>query len=53
MINQKESKQVSMDTWLLELLLRNMKKKLIIKNNRKVKAMGNMSPTMDYCPRNG
>ena len=53
MINQKESKQVSMDTWLLKLLLRNMKKKLIIKNNRKVKAMGNMSPTMDYYPRNG
>ena len=53
MINQKESKQVSMDTWLLKLLLRNMKKKLIIKNNTKVKAMGNMSPTMDYYPRNG
>ena len=32
MINQKESKQVSMDTWLLKLLLRNMKKKI---NNKK------------------
>ena len=49
MISQKESKQVSMDSWLLKLLSRDMKKQnkqktkinqqTIIKNNRKVKAM--------------
>ena len=67
MICQKESKQVSMDSWLLKLLSRDMKtktKKKInqqtiirnnrkIKNHRKVKAMGKITPTMDYCPRNG
>ena len=44
-----KSQQVSMDSWLLKLLLRDMKTKTktkinhqtIIKNNRKVKAMGN------------
>ena len=43
MISQKESKQVSMDSWLLKLLSRDMKAKtktkinqqIIIKNNRK------------------
>ena len=67
MINQKESKQVSMDSWFLKLLSRDMKTKqktkinqqTIIKNNRKikdnrkVKAMGNVTPTMDHYPRNG
>ena len=59
MINQRESKQVSMDSWLLKLLSRGMKTKTkinqqtVIKNNRKVKAMGNETPTMDHYPRNG
>ena len=43
MISQKESKQVSMDSWLLKLLSRDVKTKAknnqqtIIKNNRKIK----------------
>ena len=64
MINQKESKQVSMDSWLLKLLSRNMKTKTKnndkptnnhrkIKNNRKVKAMRNITPITDHYPRNG
>ena len=64
MTNQKESKQVRMDSWLLKLLLRRMKTKKInqkailksnrkIKNNRKIKAMGNITPTMDHYIRNG
>ena len=65
MINKKESKQVRIDPWLLQPLSRDMKTKskdqpaLIIKNNRKlknnrkVKAMGNITPTMDHYPRNG
>ena len=61
MINQKESKQVRMDSWLFKLLSRDMKTKTktkinqqtIIKNNRKIKAMGNITPTMDHYPRNG
>ena len=67
MISQKESKQVSMDSWLLKLLSRDMKRKTKnkdqptnnhkknrkIKNNRKVKAMGKITPTMDHYPRNG
>ena len=68
MICQKDSKQVSMDSWLLKLLSRdittktknkdqptniNHKKNRKIKNNRKVKAMGKITPTMDHYPRNG
>ena len=67
MISQKDSKQVSMDAWLLKLLSRDMKTKTKnkdqptnnhkknrkIKNNRKVKAMGKITPTMDHYPRNG
>ena len=67
MISQKDSKQVSMDSWLLKLLSRDMKTKektktnqptIIkengkIKNNRKVKAMGKITPTVDHYPRNG
>ena len=58
MINQKESKQVRMDSWLLKLLRHENKKKkinqqIIIKNNRKLKAMRNITPTMDQYPRNG
>ena len=62
MISQKDSKQVSMDPWLLKLLSRDMKTKTKnkdqpannkIKNNRKVKAMGKITPTMDHYPRNG
>ena len=63
MISQKDSKQVSMDSWLLKLLSRDMKTKTNqktiikndrkIKNNRKVKAMGKITPTMDHYPRNG
>ena len=60
MISQKDSKQVSMDSWLLKLLSRDMKTKTknkdlatIIKNNRKIKAMGKITPTMHYYPRKG
>ena len=55
-----------MDSWLLKLLSRDMKTKANkqrltskqSKNNRKIKdrknkAMGNMTPIMDYYPRNG
>ena len=67
MINQKESRQVRMDSLLLKLLSRTCKQKqktkinqqtIIksnkkLKNNIKVKAMGNITPTMDHYPRNG
>ena len=68
MINQKESKQVTIDSWLLKLLSRDMKIKnkkqkltnkqqLEIKgkskNSKKVKAMGNITPTIFHYPRNG
>ena len=67
MISQKDSKQVSMDSWLLKLLSRDMttktkhkdqptnnhKKNRKIKNNRKVKAMGKITPIMNHYPRNG
>ena len=66
MINQKESKQVTMDSLLLKLLSRDMKtkkakinqqtikkKKKKLKNNRKIKAMGYIKRTMDHYPRNG
>ena len=67
MINQKETKQVIMNSWLLELLSRDMKAQTKtkdqptnnkkhprkLKNNRKVKAMGNIIPTMDHYPRIG
>ena len=60
MINQREGKNVRMGFWLLKLPSRDMKTKTqnkdqlktIIKNNRKIKAMGNIAP-MDQCPRNG
>ena len=55
-----------MDFWLLKLLSRDMKTKAkskdqptiiknnrLIKNNRKVKAMKNITPTMDHYHRNG
>ena len=56
-----------MDLWLLKLLSRDMKTKpknkdqptnnhkkpRKIKNNKKVKAVGNITPTMDHYPRNG
>ena len=52
-----------MDSWLLKLLSRDMttktknkdqpKKIEKIKNNRKIKAMRNITPTMDHYPRNG
>ena len=64
--SEKKSKQGSMDSWLLKLLSRDMKAKTKnkdqptnnnrnntkVKNNRKVKEMGNITPTMDHCPRN-
>ena len=67
MVDQKESKQVRVDSCLLKLLSRDMKTKTKnkdqptnnhktdrkIKNNRKVKAMGNITPTTDHYPRNG
>ena len=60
MIYQKKSKQVRMDSWLLNLLSRDKKTKTKnkdqprnIKNNRKIKAIGNITPTMDHYPRNG
>ena len=65
MINLKESKQIRMDSWLLKLLSKDMKTKTksidqeqtIIKNKRKikhnwkVKAIRNITPTIDL--RNG
>ena len=56
-----------MDSWLLKPLSRDMKTKTKnkdqptnnhkinrkIKNNRKVKSMGKITPTMDHYPRNG
>ena len=67
MINKKESRQVRMDSWFFKLLSRDMKIKtqktkinqqIIIKNNKKtktkkIKAMGNIAPSMDHYPRNG
>ena len=52
MISPKESKQVRMDSWLLKLLPRNMKTetKNKLKNNRKTKAMGNITPTWTTIP---
>ena len=60
MINQKENKQVRMGFWLLKLLSREKKTKTKNKdqptNNhkkyRKIKALKNITPTMDYYPRN-
>ena len=56
-----------MDSWLLKLVAREMKKNdkqrstnnnssktnTKIKYNKKIKAMGNITPTMDQYPRNG
>ena len=68
MINQKKSKQVRVDSWLLKLLSRGMETKTKnkdqptknhkkdsrkIKYNKKIKAVGNITPTMDHYPRNG
>ena len=67
MNNQKESKQVRMDSWLLKLLSRDintknntkinqqatLKNNRKIKNNRRIKAMGNATPTMEHYLRNG
>ena len=63
MINQKESKQVRMGSWLLKLLSRDMKtktktmiNKTNIKHNRKIRAIGNVTFTVpeisDHCPKN-
>ena len=62
MINKKKSKQVSMDSWLLKLVSRdvktktknkdqstnNNKKKRIIKNNINKTLMRNITLTMDH-----
>ena len=59
MINQKESKQVRIDSWLFQPRKTKINQQTIIKNNRKlknnkkVKAMRNITPTMDHYPRNG
>ena len=61
MINQRESKNVRMGSWLLKLLPRDMKTNTQnndqtrnnYKNNRKINAMGNIISTMDHYPRNG
>ena len=67
MINQKDSKQVRMDSWLLKVLSRVMEPKTKtkinqqtitkasrhIKNNRKIKGMGNITPVFEHCPGNG
>ena len=60
MVSQKHSKQLRMGSWLLRLQSIDMKTKMknkgqqtIIKNNRKIKEMENITSTMDYCPRNG
>ena len=67
MINQKESKQVRIDSWSLQPLSRDIKTKTKNKdrptnnhkNNRKLKTnievnvMGNVTPTIDHYPRNG
>ena len=58
MISQKGSKQVSMNS-TVKRHENKSKKQIIIennrktKNNRKVKAMGKITPTMDHYPRNG
>ena len=47
MINQKESKKVRMGSWLLKLLKKQKTKinqQRIIKNNGKIKAMGDITP---------
>ena len=59
MINQKEIKQVRMDSWLLKVLSRDMKTNRKnkgqptnnYKNNGKIKAMENIS--LGHYPRNG
>ena len=60
MINQKENEKFRVDSWLLKLLPKNMKTKTknkyqptIIKDNRRTKAMRNITPNMDNYPRNG
>ena len=60
MINEKESKKTGICSQLLKLLSRDMKKKQQhkdqlagIKNNRKIKAMGYITHTMNRYPRNG
>ena len=59
MINQKKNKKLKMSYWLLKLLPRNIKtnnkinQEIIIKNNSKIKAIGNIIPTMDHYSRNG
>ena len=64
MISQKESKQVRMDFWLPKLLSADLKTKTKTKGRttknhkkitekkkpRKIKAMGNITPTMDHYP---
>ena len=66
MIIQNESKQAKMDSWVHKLLLRDMKTKAKkkdqptnnhknnrkSKNNIKIKAMQNLTPTMDQYSRN-
>ena len=61
MIIQNESKQSKMDSWVQKVLLRDMKTKTKNKdqptnnhkNNRKIKVMRSITPTMDQFARNG
>ena len=66
MIIQNKSKQAKIDSQVHKLLLRDMKKKKNrnrptnnhknnrkLTNNRKIKAMRNITPTMDQYSRNG
>ena len=64
MTNQKDTKQVRMDSWLLKLLSRDkkirktkMNQQTIIKNNKKlknnkIKAIRYIAPNMDHYPSN-
>ena len=61
MINQKESKKIRTDSWLFKLLSRDVKTKTKKQKstnkksykNRKIKAMRNLTPTVNHYPRNG
>ena len=61
MLVQIECKEVGMGSWLLNLLSGDIKPKLkktkinqqtMIKNNKKVKEMGNIARSMGHYPRN-
>ena len=65
--NGQLERKVRIDSWLLKLLSRDIKTETKnkdqpttiiknyrkIKNNRKIKPIGNIAPTMDHYPRNG